>query len=61
MEDYIVRYTRSLIDEYYTIITPGSHLYDYVVITSDELGIVLSGRREVYFDKTNSTLTIYLV
>ncbi len=61
VENYEFRYTRASIDEYYTIVTPGTHLYDYVILTSDELGIVLSGKREVYFDETSDVLTIYLV
>lgn len=61
IENYTIRYTRTAIDEYYTIITPGTHLYDYMIITGDEAGIVASIRREVYFDREDRSLTIYMV
>lgn len=59
--NYQLKYTITKYDEYYTIVTPGYTLYEYVIITSDEIGIALSRKREVYFEEGSNELVIYLV
>ncbi|ABN69620.1 hypothetical protein Smar_0512 [Staphylothermus marinus F1] len=59
--DYQIVYTTTKYDIYYTIITPGYTLYEYVIITSDEVGIALSRKRETYFEETDNKLIVYLV
>ena len=59
--NYELRYTNTPIGEYYTVITPGTHLYEYVILTTDRLGVKTSRKREVYYDRTDSTLTLYFV
>ncbi len=48
-------------ESYLTIVTPGFYLYDYVILTRDSIAIVLSGNRQVYFDKGVDHLTVYIV
>ncbi|WP_148677116.1 hypothetical protein [Staphylothermus hellenicus] len=59
--NYQLVYTTTKYDLYYTIITPGYTLYEYVIITNDEVGIALSRKRETYFEETDNKLVIYLV
>lgn len=61
IERYEIRYTRTGIGEYYTFITPGTHLYDYIIISEDEIGIAISGKREVYVVEERLSCYIYLV
>ncbi len=61
IDGYEFRYTKTYYDEYYTIVTPYSFLIEYIILTSSELGIVLSGKKKIYFEKINNTLTIYIV
>ena len=58
---YEVRYTDSQLGEYYTIITPGTHLYDYVIIIDKMLSARASGKREVYIDMEDKPVAIYFV
>lgn len=60
-EFYEIKYTKTDYDEYYTIIPPSSFLYDYIVLTSSELGIVMSVKRRVFYEKIDNTLIIYTV
>jgi len=59
--DYQLRYTITNYDHYYTIITPGYTLYDYIVVSSDEIGIVTSRKREVYYEVSDHMITLYFV
>ncbi len=59
--DYQLRYTVTNYDHYYTIITPGYTLYDYIIISSDEIGIVTSRKREVYYEVSDHIITLYFV
>ncbi|MGC9012452.1 hypothetical protein [Thermogladius sp.] len=48
-------------EEYVTVTTPGESLIDYLVLTRRISCIVVSRKREPYFDLTQGTLAIYLV
>ena len=48
-------------ERYITIITPGPFLYNYVIISQDQLVIELSGKREVYIDRELKMITVYIV
>lgn len=61
IERYEIRYTRTGIGEYYTFVTPGTHLYDYIIVSEDEIGIAMSGKREVYVEEERLSCYIYLV
>lgn len=56
-----VRYTKSRLGGYLTIITPGRFFTDYIVIDESTVAIVLPGHREVYVEKIDNTLTLYIV
>lgn len=58
---YEVRYTNSQLGEYYTIVTPGTHLYDYVIIAYKMLSARAPGKREVYIDTEDKPVAIYFV
>ncbi len=61
--DYLieVRYTRLKYGNYLTINLPGAYLYDHVILTDDQMCIVISAKRNAYFERTDDGLTIYLV
>jgi hypothetical protein len=59
--NYVLKRTITKYDEYYTIITPGYFLYEYIILTSEEIGIAMSRKREVYFEPENGSLIVYLV
>ncbi len=59
--NYELRYTNTPIGEYHTVITPGTHLYEYAILTVDRLGVKTSRKREIYFDQTDYSLTLYFV
>ena len=61
MGDFQLRYTVTNYDHYYTIITPGYTLYDYIIVSSDEIGIVTSRKREVYYEISDHMITLYFV
>ncbi len=56
-----VRYTRLKYGNYLTINLPGAYLYDHVILTDDQMCIVISAKRNAYFERTDGGLTIYLV
>ncbi len=56
-----VRYTRLKYGNYLTINLPGAYLYDHVILTDDQICIVISAKRNAYFERTDDGLTIYLV
>jgi len=61
IDSYEFRYTRTFYDEYYTIVVPGIFYIEYIILSSTKLGIVLSKKREVYFEETSEYLIIYIV
>ncbi len=48
-------------EQYLTIVTPGSFLYDYAIITRKKTGVIMSAKREIYVEETKNSLIIYLV
>ena len=48
-------------EQYLTIVTPGSFLYDYVIVTKRKTGVIMSAKRDVYIEETKNSLIIYLV
>ncbi len=48
-------------EQYLTIVTPGSFLYDYVIISRKKTGVIMSAKREVYVEETGKSLIVYLV
>ncbi len=61
ISNHVLKRTITKYDEYYTIITPGYFLYKYIILTSDEIGVAMSRKREIYFEPENSSLIVYLV
>jgi len=59
--NYEVRHVKTYFGEYLTMITPPQFFIDYLILSSDELAVVLSGKREVYYEKIGDVLTIYIV
>lgn len=55
-----IKYTKSRLGGYLTIITPSRFFTDYVVIDESTIAIVLPGRREVYAEKIDDTLILYI-
>ncbi len=52
----------SSLDNYLTIITPGGYLYDYVILTSNNMMLETNARRKTYREEMpGESLTIYLV
>ena len=49
------------VEQYLTVVTPGSFLYDYVIITPNKMGIYLSSKREGYLEETSKSKILYLV
>lgn len=58
---YEINYTKLDYDEYYTIILPGHFIYEYIVLTSDELAVMLSIKRRVFYERVDSKLVLYIV
>ncbi|MEM0002158.1 MAG: hypothetical protein QXS24_00915 [Desulfurococcaceae archaeon] len=56
-----IRYTKSTLGEYLTIIPSGLFLVDYIVVSSETTAIIIPGKREVYVDKSNHITTVYIV
>ncbi|MEM2644616.1 MAG: hypothetical protein QXP03_00885 [Desulfurococcaceae archaeon] len=56
-----IKYTRSRLGGYLTIITSGRFLTDYIVVDESAMAIVLPGRREVYAEMAGNVLTLYIV
>lgn len=46
--------------DYLTLRMSGIVLVDYVVVTNDLTAIIVSGKREIYYEKTGSELYIYI-
>jgi len=49
------------VEQYLTVVTPGSFLYDYVIITPTKMGIYLSAKRDAYLEETSKSKVLYLV
>jgi hypothetical protein len=60
-ELFTARIVKSGLGVYMTLIFSGYFYLDYAVMSRDLLGIIVSGKREVYAEKTGSDVTIYLV
>ncbi|WFO75109.1 hypothetical protein J4526_08555 [Desulfurococcaceae archaeon MEX13E-LK6-19] len=61
IENYEIRRQDLGFEEYITIVTPGTHLYEYIIISSDTITVSLSAKRQAYVDKEDHTTTIYFV
>ena len=48
-------------NNYLTIITPGSWLYNYVILTDDTLLIEMSSKKDVYFEKLEDEIVVHIV
>jgi hypothetical protein len=55
-----IKYIESRLGGYLTIITSGYFLVDYIVVSSETVAIVTSGKREIYIDRNNN-VAIYIV
>lgn len=55
------RYIRTSIGDYIVIITAGSIMIDYIVISEDKIAIVIPGKKEVYIDREDDIVTLYIV
>ncbi len=50
------------LDRYLTIVTPGGYLYDYVILTSDQVMFETSAKKKLYREEMpGESITIYLV
>ena len=48
-------------EQYLTVITPGSFLYEYAIITPKKLAIVTSAKRDFYLEDTGKRKIIHIV
>lgn len=48
-------------NNYLTVVTPGSWLYNYVVLADNTLLIEMSSKRDVYFEKLVDEVVIHIV
>jgi len=55
-----VTYTSLGFDSYITIVTPGGHLYDYVVVSRRLVFLEASGRRKAFFEELGGGVAVYL-
>ena len=56
----MVKKTSLFTGEYITIITPGYSLIEYLVITDRVTVIVTQGGRDVYFEREDDTIAVYI-
>ncbi|MEB3844681.1 MAG: hypothetical protein LRS48_03245, partial [Desulfurococcales archaeon] len=49
--NFEVVYTDLGFEKYLTIITPAEHLYDYAVLTSDELMLYMQAKRKLFYEE----------
>lgn len=61
IEGFELRYTNIDFSRYLTVITPGIFLYNYMIISDNEVFIETSVNKEVYFEELKGALTIYFV
>ncbi len=59
--NYEVRHTATGLGDFHTILTPGVHLYYYVIVSDDRMAVETGRNREVYFDESGGPLIIYFV
>ncbi len=55
-----VMYTSLGFENYITVVTPGTHLYDYVVVSSTLVYMEASGRRTAFYEGLDGGLAVYL-
>jgi len=58
-EMFAAHVVKCAIDTYVTMVFSGLFLVDYVVISKDLAGLVLSGKREVYTERVGNEVTVY--
>jgi len=56
---FVVHVVKCALDTYVTVIFSGLFLIDYVVISRDLVGLMLSGKREVYTERVDNEITMY--
>ena len=56
-----IRTTNIELTKYLTIITPGPYLYNYIILSNNIIGGETNTRRQLFYEKTNNKLTIYLL
>jgi hypothetical protein len=56
-----VRYAETPIGFFHTIILPGWSLLDYLIVADDQFAVAVSGKKEVYYDVEDDSLTVYVV
>lgn len=49
--NFEVIYTDLGFEQYLTIITPAEHLYDYAVLTTEELMVYMQAKRQVFYEE----------
>ena len=49
--NFEIIYTDLGFEHYLTIITPAEHLYDYAVLTTEELMIYMQAKRQVFYEE----------
>ncbi len=49
--NFEIIYTDLEFEHYLTIITPAEHLYDYAVLTTEELMIHMQAKRQVFYEE----------
>ncbi len=60
--NFEVIYTNLDFEAYLTVITPASHLYDYAVITTQEVMIQMPAKRKLYYEEEPyERLVVYFV
>lgn len=58
---FTARVTRCSVGYYLTIIFSGSFLVNYAIMSRDTIGLVVPGKREVYTERIEGSLAIYIV
>ncbi len=48
-------------EQYLTVITPGSFLYEYTIVTPRKLALVTSAKRDFYLEDTEKRKIIHIV
>ncbi len=48
-------------NNYITVVTPGSWLYNYIILTNDTLMLELSKKRDVYFERLEDEVVVHIV
>lgn len=56
-----IKHIKSNLGDFVTIITPGQFLLDYVILSSDIIVVMVSGKREIYFEQSNKNILIMYI